>query len=839
MGMAVTDGSRGSVVGQALEFGTETLRVRMDPGAALAMRVAVQVGGAWRDVATLQWGRLVVADAAQDAGAPVDGLQTRTYQLAATSGSATGDGISLTGAIDEPALGPCPFGIDLRRAGEREIAITYWAAPERGCRLVHFGGPYLTFEPGFAERKDDALFPGLEWLLGDERSSDTANAAARFARRTAPHPYKVAIPLMAIAADGVAVGLWWDPNQLWCNAHAYPGAEFALPDLEADAPDGTPRPHRVGLFAPTPASSWTTENSTHAHKPYAVPAGARLTIAATLYAGPAPRFSGRAAADAAPRPVAAHGSLAVLDRWLDSHGPRITTADENAALNRPRSSNAAIRPQSSPAPQGAAARTHEMDDPPGFSRRGAAMTFQGQVGVSYESQAISPPRSWQEALDLCLRSYAAQCWDAEAEGWHHTLADPWGPRYEPGVALQLWQASRRRLPAAPHHAREIVHAAVRRGTARGSGEPVPHLDLAFCYGGLEAALRATRQALADLIARQRPDGGFPFVPLEDRQQNLGQRGDTASGITGEAATRLLRFARMTGDGAARDAGIRAMDYLRTQPRPEGAQTWELQVHVPDILAAAYGVAASVEAYLLTDDDAYLDEAERWAFAALPFIYLWNPLFRPIMRYGTVPVFGATYFDAQAWFGVLVQWNGLVYARALLNLAALRPYARWRAVAEGVITCGVQQQMPDGPLVGMYPDAFSVIRGDEEYTWWLTPTLLGQPLLALLGQPVEPYTLIGRAAGGRRYHVTAADPLAGLTVTGDSLAVTLRAVDDAGCILLGGPGMEATRAITVDGDAVPEVEDLDAAVAGYRRLPDGGYLLVKPGRAGQVRIACAW
>jgi hypothetical protein len=610
---------------------------------------------------------------------------------------------------------------------------------------------------------------------------------------------------MAIAADGIAVGLWWDPNQFWCNAHAYPGAEFALPDMEADVPDGTSRRHRIGLFAPTPASSWTTENSTHAHKPYVVPAGARLTIAATLYAGPAPRFSGRAAADAAPRPVAAHGSLAVLDRWLDSHGPGITTADEYRVL-----------------PTAVGVRSHDtaVSGPPRL-------------------QAISPPRSWQEALDLCLRSYAAQCWDAKAEGWHHTLADPWGPRYEPGVALQLWQAPRRRLPAAPHHAREIVHAAVRQGTARGSGEPVPHLDLAFCYGGLEGALRATRQGLADLIARQRPDGGFPFVPLEDRQQNLGQRGDTASGITGEAATRLLRFARMTGDGAARNAGIRAMDYLRTQPRPEGAQTWELQVHVPDILAAAHGVAASVEAYLLRDDDAYLNEAERWAFAALPFTYLWNPLFRPIMRYGTIPVFGATYFDAQAWFGVLVQWNGLVYARALLNLAALRPHTRWRAVAEGVIGSGVQQQMPDGPLAGMYPDAFSVIRGDEEYTWWLTPTLLGQSLFALLDQPVEPHTLIGHTAGGQRYHVTAADPLAGLTVTGDSLAVTLRAVDDAGCLLLGGPGMEATRAITVDDDAVPEVDDLDAAVAGYRRLPDGGYLLVKPGRAGQMRIACAW
>lgn len=33
----------------------------------------------------------------------------------------------------------------------------------------------------------------------------------------------------------------------------------------------------------------------------------------------------------------------------------------------------------------------------------------------------------------------------------------------------------------------------------------------------------------------------------------------------------------------------------------------------------------------------------------------------------------------------------------------------------IIACAVQQQVPDGPLAGMYPDAYSVVKGDEEYT----------------------------------------------------------------------------------------------------------------------------
>jgi hypothetical protein len=293
---------------------------------------------------------------------------------------------------------------------------------------------------------------------------------------------------------------------------------------------------------------------------------------------------------------------------------------------------------------------------------------------------------------------------------------------------------------------------------------------------------------------------------------------------------------MTGDRVAEQAGLRAMTFLRTQPRPEGAQTWELQVHVPDILAAGHGTA-TVEAYRLTRDETFLNEGERWALAGLPFVYLWNPLFRPIMRYGSVPVFGASYFDAQAWFGVLVQWNGLVYARALLELATLRPGTRWRQVAEGIVACAIQQQVPDGPLTGMYPDAYSVVKGDEEYTWWLAPTLLGQALFALLGHPVEPHTLLAPSPSGRRYHVTAADPLSDLSVTGHVLDVTVHAADATGCLLLSGPEAEALEAVLVNGQALPQVPDLDAVAAGWRCPPGAGYVLIKPGQPGAVSVTC--
>jgi hypothetical protein len=146
-------------------------------------------------------------------------------------------------------------------------------------------------------------------------------------------------------------------------------------------------------------------------------------------------------------------------------------------------------------------------------------------------------------------------------------------------------------------------------------------------------------------------------------------------------------------------------------------------------------------------------------------------------------------------------------------------------------------MPDGPLAGMYPDAYSVVKGDEEYTWWLAPTLLGQALFALQEHPVEPHTLIAGRPGGRRYHLTAADPLADLSVADHAVDVTVHAADAAGCLLLAGPEAEALEVVLVNGHALPRVPDLDAVAAGWRCPPGAGYVLIKPGQPGPVTVRC--
>ena len=78
-----------------------------------------------------------------------------------------------------------------------------------------------------------------------------------------------------------------------------------------------------------------------------------------------------------------------------------------------------------------------------------------------------------------------------------------------------------------------------------------------------------------------------------------------------------------------------------------------------------------------------------------------------MHFGSIPVFGTTFYT-HPWFGVPVQWNGLVYAYALQHLARHTSESRsqfWSKVAEGVTISAMYQQWAEGELKGTYPDGF--------------------------------------------------------------------------------------------------------------------------------------
>jgi hypothetical protein len=108
----------------------------------------------------------------------------------------------------------------------------------------------------------------------------------------------------------------------------------------------------------------------------------------------------------------------------------------------------------------------------------------------------------------------------------------------------------------------------------------------------------------------------------------------------------------------------------------------------------------------------------------------------------------------------------------LTEAGLDADLNWPQVAEGIVIATMQMQATEGDYVGMYPDAWDVVIGDEAYAWWLNPTWHLQALLRVIGaEGVEPNTRI-IDHGGSRIHVTSVGELQDVTIDGNTLRVQL-------------------------------------------------------------------
>ena len=169
--------------------------------------------------------------------------------------------------------------------------------------------------------------------------------------------------------------------------------------------------------------------------------------------------------------------------------------------------------------------------------------------------------------------------------------------------------------------------------------------------------------------------------------------------------------------------------------PRGAQTWEVPLHTPDILASAHMVRAWTLGHELTGDVAFLEEAREWAWTGVPFVYLVSPVPGPVGAYGTVPVLGATQFIAPVWLGLPVQWCGLVYGDAIRRLARHDPGGPWLRLADGIARAGVEHtEASEKPRhEGLLPDSFD-LRAQAPNPVPINPATLFPEAIQALGEP---------------------------------------------------------------------------------------------------------
>jgi hypothetical protein len=237
---------------------------------------------------------------------------------------------------------------------------------------------------------------------------------------------------------------------------------------------------------------------------------------------------------------------------------------------------------------------------------------------------------------------------------------------------------------------------------------VPAAPLVF--GAVREATEAARQSARAQLRRFAADDSVPYHP-NSKGVDYGKThfAPDANGLTAQVVASLLESAAFCGDRELIDQAVkklRALDkFQNTVPR--GAQTWEVPLHTPDILASAHLVRAYTLGYELTGEKNFLDRAVYWAWTGVPFVYLTNPTGQTVGLYTTIAVLGATSWKAPVWFGQPVQWCGLVYADALYRLAERDAAGPWKKLADGITTAGLQQtwRANDAQRAGLLPDFY--------------------------------------------------------------------------------------------------------------------------------------
>jgi hypothetical protein len=313
----------------------------------------------------------------------------------------------------------------------------------------------------------------------------------------------------------------------------------------------------------------------------------------------------------------------------------------------------------------------------------------------------------------------------EGARYRHAYPGNFAPHPAADASLFIdWLAVQTRDAALRHRLEEAAAASLAAvKPADYDAAAVSHVHypaVSLVYGHLPENLERARARGKELLQGFEPDGTMLYRPrpggLDFGRTHFSRE---ANGLAAPAVAGVLEAAAFTGDPELAREGLRLLHALDkfhgTVPR--GAQTWEVPLHTPDILASAHLVRAYTLGYELSGDPHFLDEARYWAWTGVPFVYLVPPTDRegeapaePVGLYATTPVLGATHWRAPVWMGLPVQWCGLVYADALYRLQRHDPAGPWNRLADGITASGIQQSWPAGSdpkRQGLLPDSFNL------------------------------------------------------------------------------------------------------------------------------------
>jgi hypothetical protein len=328
------------------------------------------------------------------------------------------------------------------------------------------------------------------------------------------------------------------------------------------------------------------------------------------------------------------------------------------------------------------------------------------------------------------------------------------------------------------------------------------------------------------------------------REMIRQGDNVVNGTMTELVGGVLMYARITGDPRALEAGLKALNYMERFIVPRGMNTWEVPKHAPDIQAAGLHVGCCLEAYQITGEKKYLDQARYWAKTGVPFVYFWKAPDRPVMKFSTIACLGTSWMDGIPWIGQPVQWCGLPYGYWILKLSEHDQSFPWRALGEGILDSGVEQMlMVADKKKGLYADALKIAgegaQGGVAGPAW-EPELIMKCIFLMRGLGVEVNTKVLHAEDkGKRIHVSSGALLKSAELARQDRGVTFELQYPAGETSYATvAGMGSDVEVKAHGRVLAQVDNLDAAPEGWKRSAEGLLMLKIRHDEGPVRVNIA-
>ncbi len=669
-------------------------------------------------------GRLTTVDGPAD-GVPLYAASCVPLDRGPAVGAAAGVGLRFH--VEAAALARTKFdgrvavdfmtGKDAAAAAGRLITCRVTAPAPATGQLLALDAPVLCPGESAFPGKTEALVPGMEWILDDEDSSNNNVISHTHPHRLRwrQHPHLVTVPMMSVRKDDLVAGLFWHPRATWNDGTRRTDLEPGQADTDRPTPVFA-APDRftghasavMGLSVPS-VGTYAEANGLAPGTGWPAP-GVNPTVIDLSYA-----FYVETETSSA---------LAVLQAWFQVYG-----------VAPPRD-----LPQMKPSrAAGLPAQEFRGNRLPAWA-----------LAANTEGTWTEPTRKqWIDELEWSMQGYLETLWDADLCEWRIHHGGPPIKRREGAFPNYLYDVLTTAMLTDDTRLREALETQARAVVDAHPGAVPRALDFGCLFSNPLAHIRGLESQHAAALGSQDADGGWRYRTRVEQggtfkgrdYAGLGHDGFEANGLVARKAWTLLRGYRLTGDRKLLAGGLKALDYMRKFRVPRAAQVWEVIAHAPDILAAADACEAYLQGYLATGDRDYLKQAEYWAWAGLPFVYQWGVDGFPWMRHASIPIFGSTWWRC-TWFGRPVQWNGMRYASAILQLAEHDASFPWTTVAKGLLISGLHQQGfdPDNAEnYALWPDVYNAVTGNR-IEWNFAPRRMVDLIQKFLGYSPEPHIL---------------------------------------------------------------------------------------------------